>query len=772
MPSPRRAFPLYGLLAGFLALLFLLLLWPAVRTAVPETDAWWMIPTFSHYIEGKGPLELFRFILSHSPKYFRPPVLKAFIWVIDDLFQLPFRFFPAAGAGMHLLNAGLLALLCLRLKLSKRVAAACGLIFLTLFLHFHAYLWLPASQHPYSITTLLALLCLFLATEQRVRESRPWRGMYALTALAVLLGSLQHSGFIALPVMLCCAWAAPGLTVPERGGLCLRWLPVWILFLVYPLWAMAFFGDNTAISAVAGIPVPPGMKFAVLMGMGTVLLLLFRRALGVRFLRSRGFWFSIALSGWFLFALWDSRQALLPYNGLVPLMTALGSFLDPFHAALQMDSADPYYYVPSAISVPVLLAVLFLGAVFLLGFVKRKRTLAIWGIWYLVVLFYLLIHKHVVSSMPFRTQSRYFLYVTPVFSVLFACGLVYGLTVLARRIGWGRPGRDRLLAGVLLALCVPNLFAIPLGLFRGRMVNTYFVYDDVRAASLIAADLRRRGGSAPVIVQNPAPLGFRKKWTQRVDSEKIQFENLRRILRDRIGRRRPLELQRDLTDGGLSGGALVYRLKDGQVFDPEGRPLDLFREEVRQGLALLEQGREGEARERLGAAAQRRPFLVNYVMGPGGRLSDEEWVTGGMDLRDWLEWMGRRYRRWSIAPAVKWAAVSSLIRSELSDYMICLSALSILEERAGRPEKGKFRMSQICFIERDPEQAARFLLEDPRVAAGGPLREAVGRFSDPAWFSNPVPWRKNDYAFGRFLARSLFGLDLRSGWERRAEGGG
>ncbi len=764
MSASRRRVLLYRVVPAASVLLFLGLLAPAVRGAVPDTDHWWILPTFSHYVEGQSASEIASFLLNHSPKYFRPPLLKGLILFVDGFLGLPFRAFPAAGLLIHLLNAVLLALLCRKMGISLRAAISSGVIFLALFIHFHGYLWLPASQHPYSITTTLAVLWLFLRTEELRRRGRPWKGTYALTALGTAVGSLQHSGMIALGSMVCHAWVAPGLSGIQRRELCRRWLPVWGLFLIYPLWAMAAFGDNTAISAIEKIPLPPLAKTAALLLAAAAGLLLIRFAAGMRSLRRGWVGLALALGVWILLMARDLRQVLLPYNGLVPFMTVLGSFLDPIHSALRMDSVDPYHYAQPQVSVFLLLLTLVTAGTFTLAFARRKRGLAVWGVWYGIALAYLLLHKHVASSMPFRTQSRYFLYLSPLFSVMAGCGLAYAAAVLARGARWKRRGRDAALALTLAALCVPNLLAIRLALFRGRLVNTYFVYDDVRAAALIASDLKGAGDGEPVAVEGLTSFWFRKKWSRPVEGERIAFDNFRRILRDRIGRSHPLELAGEARWGKGRG----YRIGGGQVFAPDGRPLDLFREEVRVGLALLQEGRREEARRRFLAGAARRPFLVNYVLGERGRLSDAEWITGGLDLRDWAEWMGRRYRRWSIAPAEKWEAVSSLIRAELSDYLLCLSVLAFLEDQGGRPEEAKRWLCQVYLLERDPERAAELLRGDPRAGESILLQEFSARFLDPEWFHNPAPWRRNDYAFARFLARALFGLDLRSGWDRRA----
>lgn len=765
-----RAGILYGCLIFSLLLCGLGVLAEPIRNAVPETDNWWMLPVFSHYLQGNNPLERLILVLPRFLHYMNAPAMKIILWVIDDFLRLPFRYFLWAGVLIHLLNSFLLAWLCRLLGLSRRIAVASSMIFWACFVHFHGYLWLPSSQHPHAVSTVLTVLCLFLLTERRVREGRPFRGLYGLTALASVAGSLQHCGFIVLPLMIGAAWVVPAWTVDQRQRLHARWLPVWILSLVYPIVLMAYSGDDSVALWVAKGQSAPWIKATGLLGAGIGTLLLLGWLLRFQRFSSR---IALVLGGvaWMALALRDSRQVLLPYNALVPWMTVLGSFLDPIRTALKMEARESYYYMEPQVSLFHLGAVLFMLGTFILGFVRRKRELALLGFWYGIVVVYLLVHRHVASSMPFVTQSRYFLYVTPLFAIALGSLTAYGVALLGRKAGWGEARRDLVMAGILLALCVPNLLAIRIALFRGRLTNTYLVYDDVRLARLIRGDLARKnaGGEAPreLVVQNAVPTLFsRFQWMPPFDYGRIGHANLRRFLREAFEGEAPRSVKINEAPP-KSAAAAVYRVEADQVLDGQGRSIERFSELFGEAVVQFNEGNQKAALDLFKKAALERPFLLNYVLSRDLRLADLFWVTGGEDLRDFFEHIGARHRIWGTGPVEKAQRTSELIEAELSNYLLCLLCLSYLEQEVGHLQESRFWASQLWFIERDPVVLVEWLQRTPEVRSSESLRLFLNKVKDPFFFREPWVWKKEDYALGRFLIRLLFHWDIRSRWDNR-----
>ena len=414
-----------------------------------------------------------------------------------------------------------------------------------------------------------------------------------------------------------------------------------------------------------------------------------------------------------------------------------------------------------------------LVGLFVAGFARRKKQLFLLGVWYAAVLAYLLLHRHVASSMPFRTQSRYFLYLTPLFAILFSCALLYGLTVLTRKAGWSRRGRDLALAGLLLALCVPNLLAIRLALFRGRLTNTYLIYDDARLARLIQEEVAAQGDASfspdRLVIRGAVPTLFTKMpWKPPVDYARIGHDNLRRLLGEAFGDRRMRAVR--INEASPAGpGTAVYRIEEERVLDPKGRSIEPFSRTMSDALSRMREGKDPEAAALFKEAVRQRPFLLNHMLGPHLRLSDLGWITDGGDFRGLLGRVDVRHRRWGVGPQQKSLRTSRLVRRELSNYVLCLFCLSALERRAGREGPSRFWLSQIGFIERDPERLSDWLGGMQEVRSDASLSAFAERVGDPASFEEPWAWKKEDYAFGRFLVRLVFHRDLRSEWDRRSD---
>jgi hypothetical protein len=76
-------------------------------------------------------------------------------------------------------------------------------------------------------------------------------------------------------------------------------------------------------------------------------------------------------------------------------------------------------------------------------------------------------------------------------------------------------------------------------------------------------------------------------------------------------------------------------------------------------------------------------------------------------------------------------------------------------------------LSQARFIEREPEALAGWLARIPAVRFSKPLSSFSEKVRDPSFFREPLVWTKEDYAFGRFLARLILHRDIRSSWDNR-----
>ncbi len=106
------------------------------------------------------------------------------------------------------------------------------------------------------------------------------------------------------------------------------------------------------------------------------------------------------------------------------------------------------------------------------------------------------------------------------------------------------------------------------------------------------------------------------------------------------------------------------------------------------------------------------------------------------------------------------------LQQEMTDYALCLFLLAHLEWRAGRPEDGCAWLSQIRYLERNPQRAAGWIGRLRVVRRDRRMEESLARLADPRCFRDPIPWRLEDYGFGRFLVRLWLGWDVPMGREK------
>jgi hypothetical protein len=148
-------------------------------------------------------------------------------------------------------------------------------------------------------------------------------------------------------------------------------------------------------------------------------------------------------------------------------------------------------------------------------------------------------------------------------------------------------------------------------------------------------------------------------------------------------------------------------------------------------------------------------FLLSTLLPAGCKLEDVRWITGGLPLRKWLKQIGMRQE------------IQADLDKDLAGSALGLFRRSSAESKAGNEEGARYWLSQIRHLEEDPGAALEWIGSLPEARADGSLKEYGVRFKDPSVFSDPLPWRKDDYGFGRFLVRFFFGMDILSRWDRR-----
>ncbi len=761
-------------------LLFLFILWKPIQSMVPEYNLAWHIPVFSHYVEGKSIPEVVRFLFSFTPDTLGQPFSRLQHVLIIHGLGLETKHLALASALLHFVNAGLLFGLTQRLGFTRRVARLSGLTYLALFAHFHAIFWPVAIQHLLSVTSILAVLLLYLRTENQIQTgSRGWRRGFLATLGVWAAASLQR-GPMMLPALLLTHLGFDSKNAKERLGRFDRWLPGFLLSMIYPIGLIAFAGDVIVNDRVVRYPLPAVWKAAGLFLGGLACLFLIRQVLAgapyPRRIRRTGLALALgAATILFLALCWkDPRQLLLAYNGWAPFHALFASFLEPIRTVFLMSSTEPFYLVPPQISFLGLLLSLGTLGIFLRVFLLKNRSLLLLGAWYGFCLIHLL---HSPSSFPSQVPSRYLIYISPIFAIVFSSVGAYlfdRFTPKApkgsgRPLGFarGRPGafwKEMVLLGIWAGLAVSNLVAIRLALFRGNLANTYLTYDYVRTAHLIRQEISRSGGegppsdSRPITVNNVMPMAC----FEFSPDDPARYETFRTVMRETLGDRSPREIRvnRPPLQGEIPGDR-VYRLKEASITDSKGRSIDPFAQLFEEALLALGRHQDEKALGLFQQAIQTGPFLLSYVL-PGLRLADSRWVTDGNDLRGWIHAIGSAYRTpsWkSCGDSQRVEFLLKMMNKELSDYILCFFYVSYLTYRAGDEAGSQHWLSQIWFLERQPETLVARIERAPLVNSDPSMLEFLDRVKDPTFFTNPIPWRGENYGWGRFMLR-LFSLEV------------
>ncbi len=763
--------------------------------ATMELDLWWMLPALSSLVEGKSGLELAAFVLAPAPRAMEPPVVKAFLLLATPAVGLQLKNLVFISLVVHCASTVLLYRVVRRFGLGARSSFFTAWFYFTVSANFHAFLWPVAFQHLFAVFTILLVLHLYLKTEEQIGKNGgpgkilpggrlPWT--YGAALSAALLASLQRSALIALGLILVDILVRPK-EYAQRMALYRRWFPMFLISLFYPAWILTVCDDGILTGIIlhsdlpgrikdfllpAGFtprPFASGLKYPLLLAVGVAGLL------GVGFLlrmasRWKGRVSPLLLSaglvlagGAVLFGFQDRRQWLFPYNAAVPFVTTLTSFLRPMQMALAMDATEKNYTIPAQISLFGLGVSLFLLWIFWAGFVVRKRRLLLFFVWYLLCLAFLLRYQY--TFFPVISPSRYFVYLSPFVGAVFCPVAVTLYLRLARRLRLKAFAREILLVGAFMLLCLPNLAAAGLASWRGKLVNTYYVYDDVRVSRLIQASLWGSGPASRRVVAvegaEPLPLKALGEATYPY-ADPARYDHLRIAFREAPGGSGIVQLR--INETGRSNPSHRYVIQGPYVLGPDGKRVDPFGRILEEGIGRMAAGRNQEAIELFRRAAQTKPFLLNYCLAPGLRLEDVRWLTQGEEFREWLRSI---HVRW-FTKTEKFERIRQSMETDLSEYTRCLFYLSYLEAEEGREENSRYWISQIYHLDRDRERLVSLISEDPVAKQHERMLRFSERFRDGTTFDQPLPWRKDDYGFGRFLARLLFRWDFRSTWDLRA----
>ncbi|PIQ90021.1 MAG: hypothetical protein COV72_00055, partial [Candidatus Omnitrophica bacterium CG11_big_fil_rev_8_21_14_0_20_42_13] len=493
---------IYAGIYALAAAIFLKMVYACAAQSVFEQDLLWFVATLARVVKNMPFLQLIAYLFGPYPLWFEMPSLKIYTFCVLNVFGPLPKYFIIISIFFHFLNSLLLYFLGRQLKLGERISFLSSLLYLSLFAHFHAYMWPMAFQHTSVIFFILSGLLLYLKTDELIGKHREYAAYFILTLLCAFAGSFSRLSILILPCMVMAHILLCSKDSAERARKYGIWIPFFSIYLIFPLLTIVM-GDARFRALVRPLKaydisryVPFNQMyfslwFLILCLSGLIFIFLFRYILEAQAKKNFQKYVRLisitALSALaiFLLATGGPKRLLIPYNAIVPFVGILASFLHPVQLALLMDPARPLYFIPLGMDTFNVLLGALIVFIFIKRFIKPQAVLLITAVWYVVNLVYLYLWNPI--------PSRYLIYLSPLFCIVFAVTADYFYTQMTKRTAIKKIYKELFISCIALCLCAPNLFAVKLALLKGRMTNTFLTYDYIRAANLIREDLSKKG---------------------------------------------------------------------------------------------------------------------------------------------------------------------------------------------------------------------------------------------------------------------------------------
>lgn len=706
-------------------------------------DLLWFIPNFVWQTQNLHAFALIKYLLTPS-LWFMDPMTKTYFFACLSLFGLQAKYFMAVALCVHVCNALLFYFFCRRAGLSFQVAYFSALSMLFFFAQFHAYLWPMAFQHVIIVFFVLLGLNLYLKTDGLIVRNQKITVYWSLSLFVNLLASFCRFNVIILPIMMLTHILFCSSDDSQKIRKLKIWLPIIAVYLGNPLFSLVYVGDNRANLYFAS------HSYWVLLFCGITALtagfygfkgyVKLKEGLPKNFERYFLLAGALLVGGGILYVRHFSNSFFaIGYSLFAPFIACFKSFLEPLQTAQSLMSAVAYYLIPVHASIVSSLLVALCILYFILVSLKEHKALLILFVWYLACYVYL-VHQD-----PIR--SRYFIYLAPLFSVIFC-------VVVVRLIGFLFPNLKRVVIPLLFALLfVSNISAIKLALFREKLVNTLDSYEYIKAATLIKEDISGVAlNPEQLLVLNLPPIPFRELGFEEITPEPTDdYFIAKTVFRQIFGDKNYFNVSFQKRSGGITPST-TYVFDNGEI-ERDHKPIDPFFIYFNLAKQQLKDRRFIEARESFLKAIQRRPFLFRYVLGKM-EFDDLRWVGNGGSFSDWLnevKWDNQSVDRDFIS---NMQLTFSDFRRELNATMECLFYLSYLENRLGNKEQEMQWIHQLKALENDYTPLQRQLMQDPIIASDTSLKRYTEeaskffRYQDWSYYSY--------YVYEKFLLRLAF----------------
>ncbi len=483
--------------------LLLAAVWSRVSHTYLEDDVLWFFPLITHLAQTSSLPQFLNYVQTSELTFFD----SSYFLLGKTLFGYQLWRLTCVSLVIHVANAFLIwILLALVYRFSTATALSAGLIYLSYYAHFHAYLWPMAAHHLITVFFILLFIYLFEIIERRiVSGQRVGRLHWGVIITLSIMVSLLRLSMLIIPLVLIGRILFGSQSMVEARQQYRRWLLVFSILFFYQM--------TLVLTGSCGDVLSGFLKHISLIGSNhhwveSVIVAIILISLGlavidgllghkvsceIKYQRTRPMIFPVWLS--------------IGSSALVSLLLFYWVLACP--SAMSCDTVGRWQIMP-AIEPMWIRVILWMATSFvLINFVKFcyqvERRMIVFVIWILGVVIFLGVTQ---KDVP----SRYLIYASPFMAVMLSC-LIF--EILSRKFkAYARIPVMCLSVGLGIIMLM-NIYAIYVRCYRTFLADYHWSYDFIKASHLIKDNLAARGidiHQTRIIVGNVTPLPYLNGW--------------------------------------------------------------------------------------------------------------------------------------------------------------------------------------------------------------------------------------------------------------------
>jgi len=741
-----------------------------IRMIFHETDFWWMIPTLSHISQHNSFWKTVEILLFNpAPTHNGEPSMNLYLFLIYYFLGFKVQYFIFISMILHLCCVFFLYRLLQRIGFSFQMAFLAVSIYAFSFFHSFYFLWPMSAHHLTVIFFMLLTLSLFLETNYRLDYGLPWKVIFWQALIVNFLASFCQISILVLPMsifvyILCCS--GNHLTRIKRYDL---WMPLFITYLGHPLIRLLFWGYPVSYQSAywrifkkilshvpffgrltlnAGLEINPVILYLLLFVAVIACLFSLRFLLKISLRPSFFIFFKrIMLTGIIFYlvlflSVYRCRSIIVPigvgiplpdfispYNFIRPLVAAFISFLNPIRTALSMNAAAPYYYIPMRSDIAwIALFMLFL-VVFLKDVYLKYKPLIFFVILYIFGL--PLLTQISLWEMNNSIPSRYFVYITPLFAVIFSSSfsLIYDFFMNKVKISAFKKGL--ILIIFFSAVCFLNIFAVKLILAKDKFVNEFLNYDYIKGSNLIKQsldDTKNRVRLKDICVEGVLPMPFLEYGWNLASINPLDLDTFKYTMAQVLNDRGALNICID-SHGDVNKNKTIYIFNKTGVVNQKGQTIDPFLRRFYEAKNELKLENYQQARILFEEAAQTRPFFFQFILS-NRSLEDILWMANGRSAHALINDISNLYRSWVSFRVDKVEYIADMLDREMKDYIECFFYLSYLSYLEKNLPESQYWYSRIRFIDDRNDEVLSFLNQQPMIKSDSEVQKYINEIKN------------------------------------------